>query len=68
MNDSFSSPPSLPSSLPSDHPRRHRFYRFFFDTWWGPVVIWWTVALLNMILWVVSPFLGQFGTILETWC
>ena len=68
MNEYFSSPPSLPPESPPDRPHRHWFYRFFFDTWWGPVVVWWTVALLNMILWVVSPFLGKFGTILETCC
>ena len=66
MNESFSSPPPLPpKESPLDHPRRHRLYRIFFDTWWGPVVVWWSVALLNMILWIVSPFLGKFGMILE---
>ena len=29
--------------------------RFFFETFWGPVIVWWAAALLNLAIWVVSP-------------
>ena len=35
------------------------------STWWGPVVGWWTAALVWMAVLVVEPVLGGFGSILE---
>ena len=39
--------------------------RFFFETFWGPVIVWWAAALLNLAIWVVSPLLGKIGMRLE---
>ena len=39
--------------------------RFFFETFWGPVIVWWAAALLNLAIWVVSPLLGKTGMRLE---
>ena len=45
--------------------KRKAILRFFFETFWGPVIVWWAAALVNLAIWVVSPLLGKIGMRLE---